>query len=67
MDLKGDNIVFARVGLVKISLQPCGHEDAVDSSWCEGKLELEIMSQICIDARKNLASNPRHELAFLIQ
>ena len=32
VDLEGDNIVFARVGLVKISLQPCGHEEAVDSS-----------------------------------
>ena len=32
MDLEGDNIVFARVGFVKISFQPCGHEEAVDSS-----------------------------------
>ena len=54
------DLVLARVRLVQISLQQCGHEDAVDSSWCEGKLELEIMSQICIDARKNLANNPRH-------
>ena len=46
IDLKGDNIIFARNGLVKISLQPCGHEDAVESSWREGKLEFEVMSQI---------------------
>ena len=32
MDLEGDNIVFAKVGLVKISFQLCGHEEAVDSS-----------------------------------
>ena len=32
MDLEGDNIVFAKVGLVKISFQPCGHEEVVDSS-----------------------------------
>ena len=32
MDLEGDHIVFARVGLVKISLQQCGHQETVDSS-----------------------------------
>ena len=35
MDLEGDNIVFARVSLVKISFQPCGHEEAVDDSSLE--------------------------------
>ena len=29
---EGDHLVFARVGLVKISLQQCGYEKTVDSS-----------------------------------